>query len=421
MKVSVTALLVMSVQADMNSVGADSGCGYCIAAGWTYCQTTEDFPYATHDEALYIDAAGTETDTVDTGVFECEDPNVPDYAVATNYPDYMCTTGASPAIAMAMCNFNRDFCSETREYVKNLSESKSVFAITDMQSELACAYKIETTTGAPGFNFDMSDWTHNTYEAQGGGSGSRPEVASPSVSDAHVRTNAFEVYWTEYDYFHADLWSNTTWPVPDLETVNIECRDCAPGSLMLRSVGRGDNSETVNANNMLMELNMKRREIETYRERVEQINRYNDNIDAGLLGAPLLPPLPPHPFEGSSFENTFNIGGYGAPTSGNYQLYHTKKSGFKPYGALGAGPDNNMAVRDNMDELSRFMIVSIVNMGADQQNYDNQGEIRMEIGAYPWSDKDLSTPMVPTDMTVMSQGAAKLAVAGASLLALTLY
>lgn len=263
----------------------------------------------------------------------------------------------------------------------------------------------------------MSDWTHNTLEL-----GSRPNVRSPRVEDAHVDTEAFKVYWAEYDYFHAQLWSNTTWPVPQIETTNIECHDCAPGSLMLRAKGQGDNSETVNANQILMELNMKRREIETYKERVEQIQRYNDNIAPGLLGVPLLMPVAPEEFEGYSFENTYNIGGYGSPTSGTYKLYHTKKSGFKPYGALGAGPDNNLAVRDEMDDdISRYMIVAIVNMGGDQQDYANQGEIRMELGAYPWSDKDLTTPEIPTDFTVMSQGATKIALAGASLLALSLY
>lgn len=353
---------------------------------------------------------------------ECEDPRFPEYAVASDFEDYMCTTGVSPAIALAMCNFNRDYCSETRQYVKDLTQSKSVFAITDMQAELSCSYQLETTSGAPGFNIDMSDWTHNALELNlFPAPGSRPDVASPRVEDAHIDTAAFEVYWTEYDYFHADLWSNTTWPVPSLETVNIECHDCAPGSLMLRALGQGQNSDTVNANQVLMNLNMKRREIETYRERVEHIKTYNENIAPGLLGVPLLMPVAPEEFEGPSFDNTYNIGGYGAPTSGNYNLYHTKKSGFKPYGALGAGPDNSLGVRDHNEEMSRFMIVALVNMGNDQQNYANQGEIRMELGAYPWSDRDLSTPMVPTDMTVMSQGAASLALAGASLIALSLY
>jgi hypothetical protein len=405
--------------AAINTPDGDSLCGYCIAAGWTYCQKTEDFPYATHDDFLYT-SGGFEETGMGTGDYECEDPALPDYAVQTNYPTYMCTTGASKAVAMSMCNFNRDFCSETREYTKDLTESKSVFAITDMQAELSCSYKLETTSGAPGFNFDMSDWTHNSYAVFA--PGSRPEVASPQVQESHVDTAAFEVYWTEYDYFHADLWSNTTWPTPDLETVNIHCHDCAPGSLMLRALGQGANSETINANHILLELNEKRREIEAYQKRVEQIQTYNDNIAPGLLGVPLLMPVAPEEFDDASFENTYNIGGYGAPTSGNYHLYHTKKSGFKPYGALGAGQDNNLGVRDHTTDMSRFMIVAITNMGgSDQQNYANQGEIRVELGAYPWSDKDLTTPEIPVDFTVMSQGAAKLAVAGASLLALCLY
>lgn len=55
-----TALLFTSVQADINQVGANSLCGFCIASGWTYCQKNEDFPYATHDDFLYLEGGSEE-------------------------------------------------------------------------------------------------------------------------------------------------------------------------------------------------------------------------------------------------------------------------------------------------------------------------------------------------------------------------
>lgn len=77
-----------------------------------------------------------------TGDYECEDPLDPQFAIPSEYEDYYCTTGVAPAIAMAMCNYNREYCSETREYTKDLTQSKSVFALTDMQAELSCSYKL---------------------------------------------------------------------------------------------------------------------------------------------------------------------------------------------------------------------------------------------------------------------------------------
>ena len=74
MKYSVTALLVSSAAAAMNSIGSNSDCGYCVAYGWTYCQRNNDFPYATHDDFLVVEPDGTEETYVSSLYKECEDP-----------------------------------------------------------------------------------------------------------------------------------------------------------------------------------------------------------------------------------------------------------------------------------------------------------------------------------------------------------
>lgn len=67
-----------------------------------------------------------------------------------------CTENWDPIVALAACPFVTDYCTNTQEFTKEITEMPSVITISYMQDSFSCTYKVASTTGAPGFEFDVS-------------------------------------------------------------------------------------------------------------------------------------------------------------------------------------------------------------------------------------------------------------------------
>jgi hypothetical protein len=133
-------------------------------------------------------------------------------------------------------------------------------------------------------------------------------------------------------------------------------------------------------------------------------------------------PAAPAAFSGYDFANTSNIGGYGAITSGRYETNAQRKSGFKPFGALGQGEAKERSVSLHNSEFDSedkdtYMVFTIVNQGADQSLYRNEPDILVEVGAYPFREIDFTTPTKPT---IVSADQAMYVLAGVTALAVNL-
>lgn len=107
----------------------------------------------------------------------------------------------------------------------------------------------------------------------------------------------------------------------------------------------------------------------------------------------------PLPYDGISFENTIPSGGYGQPSYGLYDIYTGEESGYKPFGAMGQGMDNDLSVKLGDAEGDHVMLVQILPHLADwdQSTHTSPIEvISLEIGSYPWVDSEVfATPVRP--------------------------
>ena len=103
------------------------------------------------------------------------------------------------------------------------------------------------------------------------------------------------------------------------------------------------------------------------------------------------PPVRPDAYSAMSFTNTQSFGGYGAATQGSYTaaVHANTKSGFKPFGTLGQGPNNTMSAAFDTSAKPRVMLLTLM----PQPTY-NQGNdvIKIEVGSYPWSSHLFSAP-----------------------------
>ena len=104
-----------------------------------------------------------------------------------------------------------------------------------------------------------------------------------------------------------------------------------------------------------------------------------------------MPSLPSN-FSGFDFRNTSNIGGYGFPTSGTYNV---EESGYKPFGALGQGDDSNLGVDLDVSPLDRFMLVTIFVPTDALQTLPITATLTLELGSYEWANINFTTPKQP--------------------------
>lgn len=104
--------------------------------------------------------------------------------------------------------------------------------------------------------------------------------------------------------------------------------------------------EFVNSQEILQELEQQRRiyaqygfdgnAYGNYYKKISKANVIDTVVDSIMFKFRFRqPPNRPGPYTGRAFNATTNIGGYGKPTRGNFNVAVGAPSGFKPYGALG--------------------------------------------------------------------------------------
>jgi len=133
-------------------------------------------------------------------------------------------------------------------------------------------------------------------------------------------------------------------------------------------------------------------------------------------------------YDGYTFENTNSEAGYGTMTSGTYHNQLTgDSSGYKPWGALGQGSSKNKSVRLTTTDEERVMLV-VISFFHDYATEDYQedmwqgADMLLEVGAYPWSDIDLTAPVAPASASAISDGAKVLCASlSAAAIAMSLY
>jgi len=342
-------------------------------------------------------------------------------------------------MALSQCTFTETSCGPNQEFTKEIGDSISEIRVnneyygadTDPNASVYfdCPYKLHSTMGAPGFAIDLSDLEHNNIEAIPA-PGSRPSVQGGMASAKSVN-EALMVSWVEYDYNTANLWQDTTWPdIHDVPAMGICDGGCAQGDLWTRRAADG---HVVSASSIITALEAKRQEIEMYELLYEGHNLIEQATPwslmdvfggmgdmGGMMGrggrsddddyehehsmdgdykmmhqknkaSQLFEehPTAPHAYEGNTFENTSNMGGYGSLTSGIYSL-GAKNSGFKAHGSLGQGADGLGATLDTSAK-DRYMIVTLTSTA----NHDKSGEIKLQLGAFPFANIDTTVPVVP--------------------------
>jgi len=210
--------------------------------------------------------------------------------------------------------------------------------------------------------------------------------------------------WVEYDLDKIILDEEYgMWPPMSTTAQSYNCgANCAQGTLAMRykefdATGLNDNRDAkISSDEILQLLQDKKRDFEIYNQKVKVVNNFNErlsstsNLDvfewAAEMSATgsmentaskiLTMPRRPEAYSGLSFETTMAKGGFGEVTSGMYEVTTGVESGYKPYGALGQGPNPDMAVTLDHSDVDRVMIVTVVarhNLGF----YDN------DLGEFP--------------------------------------
>lgn len=268
--------------------------------------------------------------------------------------------------------------------------------------------------------------------------------------------------WVEYDLDKIVLDEDYgIWPPMGTQATAYDCgANCGQGTLAMRyqkydATGEVNNDGAkISSNEILDLLQAKRRDFEVYNQQVKVVNNFNErlsstaNLDyfewAAEIAATgstentaskiLTMPRRPEAYSGMSFETTMSKGGFGEVTSGMYEVTTGVESGYKPYGALGQGPDPDMAVTLDHSDVDRVMIVSVIarhNLGFYDTTlnefpnyYDqtiNQEAISIEIGSYGWRDIDFGIPMLPEEQSIMVMDGAKALAASVAAVAFMLY
>lgn len=94
---------------------------------------------------------------------------------------------------------------------------------------------------------------------------------------------------------------------------------------------------------------------------------------------------------------------------------------------MGQGDEPDRSVRLGFADEERAMLLTMSLFhdeldDDDQQTNYHGADFKLELGAYPWADHDLTTPVAPTIAGVVGDGAKVLAVSmSAALIAMSVY
>ena len=242
---------------------------------------------------------------------------------------------SSPELAVAACPFIENSCSNQREYQFHTNEEETI-DLVNLDSHHVCTYKIDASTGAPGFNF---------YQNFGGQKWEEERII---------------VSWVEYDLSNVAMTLEYgAWPVPATQIYELKCgSNCAQGALPPRAVvDENGHSMQYDSERLLNDLDEQIHLYNIYNTRVEIIREFNANVpnEDDKLAMPSLPAE----YTGYTFEESSNLGGFGHPTSGMYDTHEQDWSGFKPYGAFGQGERDDLSVSLDDNNRARVMLVTI--------------------------------------------------------------
>lgn len=211
--------------------------------------------------------------------------------------------------------------------------------------------------------------------------------------------------WVEYDILHLEANNDYgSWPPRYSTNFQSECGDnCVQGMLHPRAMRERDGTLVeIPAQNILAEFDKHRLEVEHYLVLSQVADTFNDRNQGDIFNSAQMElPERPEEFHGHTFENTLSKGGYGAVTSGMYDIKaNYARSGYKSWGAIGQGENDSLNVAfDWNTDVDRYMIVSIVPAYVDQdESQTDRDRIEMELGAYPFRDDIDWTPKPIEDL-----------------------
>jgi hypothetical protein len=75
----------------------------------------------------------------------------------------VCTENWDLIIGISACAFVEEYCTDTQTYNKELGDMASIIPIDSMYVHHTCTYKVLSTTGAPGFQFDAREFPDASF------------------------------------------------------------------------------------------------------------------------------------------------------------------------------------------------------------------------------------------------------------------
>ena len=317
-------------------------------------------------------------------------------------------------LALAACPHFTANCGTIREFGYDLGDPSTTTYLGNLRADHACTYKIRAESGVPGFSV-----TSNVASTWPG--------ADASVTFAAAST--LQVSWVEYDLKHLDLGSAYgTWPGLGTAFQEVECgSNCVQGMMIPRGTVNDDGEFVqVNAAQILREYHAWEAQAArslaqaALHETIADINERNwfESIFNDLPTAPS--PTMPEEYDGYTFENTHNLGGYGHPTTGMYSVEAPDTSiedpftsGNKIFGVVGQGSrtDDVSRVFSEGDQ-TRFMLVTLDynGVGATDMDENPDHRVQMTTGAFgiqstEWEAPILSDVDVQDWLPVAAEGA----------------
>jgi hypothetical protein len=218
---------------------------------------------------------------------------------------------------------------------------------------VSCSYQVIASEGAPGFNM-------KSYAEEG----------------------RLMMSWVEYDLDKIVMDEvYGTWPPMNTNAAAYNCgANCAQGTLAMRYRDDAGYWTKISSDEILKLLNDKQRDFELYLQKAKVVNDFNERLPSSAnmdlfewmgemavtgtteTSSSMMMTMPnrPEAYSGVSFETTLAKGGFGEVTSGMYNVITGVESGYKPYGALGQGPRDDMSVALDHSDTDRVMIVSVI-------------------------------------------------------------
>jgi len=361
---AVTCLLISGssafIQLSDSSTSLDDLCKTCLRNNGVYFQSPQFPPYSTIQLQLSDSTADDEYVCIsrqdDTEWDALADYFDGPYNSYLNWDRFL-----DKNVALAACPHYTPACGDTREFAYDLGDRNTTISLGNLRSDHACTYKVRAESGVPGFSV-----TSNVASTWPGA----------DARGSFELASTLQVSWVEYDLRHLDLGSAYgTWPGLGTSFQEVECgSSCVQGTMVPRGTVNDDGDFVqVNADQILREYHAWEAQAARYLARaalhdtIDDINSENwfDSIFNDQVSYPS--PTMIGEFDGYSFENTNDLGGYGHPTTGMYRVEAPDTSieapfasGNKVFGVVGQGEKSDDVSRVFSEhDQTRFMLVTL--------------------------------------------------------------